>query len=86
MSKKNKETEEIQEEMDSQEENQVQNAPIQRQWASFDMFWASCVKNGTPLIKESFKMHLKSMGWLNKPENYIEGAIHFGIAIEKDKR
>ena len=61
----------------------VQNSRPNRGWASFDNFWASCVKNGTPLLKDSFKAHLKSMGWLNKPERWIEGAKHFGIPMEK---
>jgi hypothetical protein len=61
----------------------VQNARPKRNWASFDNFWASCVKNGTPLLKDSFKAHLKSMGWLHRPEKWVEGAKHFGIPMEK---
>jgi hypothetical protein len=61
----------------------VQNSPPKSSLASFDLFWSSCVKNGTPLIKESFRMHLKSMGWLEKPEKWIEGALHFGLEFDK---
>jgi len=65
------------------EETSIQNLPPEPKWQSFDHFWDSCVKNGNDLIKESFRMHLKAMGWLSRPEKYIEGAIHFGIEIEK---
>lgn len=64
-------------------EDTVQNAPPKRGWASFDSFWSSCVKNGTPLLKDSFRAHLKSMGWLHRPEKWVEGAKHFGIPMEK---
>lgn len=61
----------------------VQNAPPKAKMVSFDQFWASCVKNGTPVLKESFRAHLKSMGWLNKPDRWVAGALHFGIKMEK---
>jgi hypothetical protein len=44
--------------------NSVQNTPPNHGWLSFDSFWNSTVKNGTPLLKESFKYHHRAMGWL----------------------
>lgn len=64
----------------------VQNAPPQAVWKDFDHFWRSAIKNGSPLIKESLKAHITALGWINKPERYIESALHFGIEIEKDKK
>lgn len=70
----------------SQEErtrDNVQNLPPSKGYASFDQFWGSCVKGGTPVLKESFRAHLRALGWLNKPEKWVEGARHFGIPMEK---
>jgi len=61
----------------------IRNKPPTKQWQSFDQFWSMCVRNGSPLVKESLRMHLKALGWLEKPEKYLEGAIHFGIMVEK---
>ncbi len=64
----------------------VQNTPPHSGWPSFDAFWSKCVRNGNPLLKESFRTHLRALGWLNKPERWIEGAVHFGIEIEKKSK
>lgn len=61
----------------------VQNSRPEYQWQSFEQCWHSCVKNGTPLLMESCKAHLRAMGWLAKPEKWIEGMKHFGIPLEK---
>ena len=61
----------------------VQNSRPQVQWQSFEQCWNTCVKNGTPLLKESCKAHLRAMGWLNQPNRWIEGMLHFGLRIEK---
>jgi len=62
----------------------VQNSrPNYVRWQTFEQCWHSCVKNGTPLLMESCKAHLRAMGWLNKPEKWIEGMKHFGIPLEK---
>jgi hypothetical protein len=61
----------------------VQNAPPKQYWRSFDHFWSTCVKNGTPVLKESLRFHLKSMGWLEDQEKWIQGTRHFGIPVEK---
>lgn len=61
----------------------VQNLPPPQLWRDFDHFWSTCVKNGSPLIKDSLKMHLRSMGWLENQVKWIQGAQHFGIDIEK---
>jgi hypothetical protein len=61
----------------------VQNARPDVQWQSFEQCWHTCVKNGTPLLMESCKAHLRAMGWLSKPEKWIEGMRHFGIPVEK---
>lgn len=71
----------------SQPENEsrhyVQNSPPPQYWRDFDHFWASCVKNGTPILKDSLKAHLRAMGWLDDQSKWIKGAIHFGINVEK---
>ena len=61
----------------------VQNLPPNHGWPSFDAFWSKCVRNGTPLLKDSFRAHLRAMGWMNDPSKWVEGAKHFGIKIEK---
>ena len=72
------------EEVDQAEmEETVQNAPPKRALPTFDHFWSSCVKGGTPLLKDSFRAHLKALGWADKPERWIEAAKHFGISTEK---
>ena len=73
------------EEIEKSTASDVQNSPPESAWSDFDHFWHSCVKNGTPLLKESLKAHLKSMGWLSNQNRWISGAIHFGIPIEKSK-
>lgn len=60
-----------------------QNVPPQVQWQTFEQCWHACVKHGTPLLMESCKAHLRAMGWLNKPEKWIDGMRHFGIPLEK---
>jgi len=52
-------------------------------WTSFDQCWASCVKNGDKILKESAKVHLKRIGMWNDQTKWIDGLIHFGIPIEK---
>lgn len=60
----------------------IQNeAPIM--WQNFDQFWNASIKNGSNSHKEACKLHLKSLGFLDKPEKWIEGTLHFGIKLEK---
>lgn len=63
----------------------VQNLPPNPKWQSLEHFWQVSVKGGNKLIFESFKAHLKAMGYLNKQEKWAQAAIHFGIPIEDDK-
>ena len=60
----------------------IQNEPPVY-WDSFESFWRASVKNGTPFLMEACKEHLRAMGWLDKPSKWLEGAMHFGIKIEK---
>ena len=85
MAKRRTDEEEF-EEITTPSSHNIQNAPPQPQWLSFDHFWNSCVKNGTPLLKESCKAHIKALGWMNKPNKWVDGAQHFGIEMEKEKR
>ena len=62
--------------------NTVQNAPP-KMWKNFDQFWNACIKNGGDRHKEACKIHLKSLGWLDKPDKWIDGVINFGIKVEK---
>lgn len=57
-----------------------QNAP---KWASFEQFWNSSVKNGTPTLLASCKAHVTALGWMEKQDKWVDGVIHFGIKIEK---
>lgn len=60
----------------------IQNeAPIL--WQNFDQFWNACVKNGNNSHKEACKLHLKSLGILDRPEKWLDGVLHFGIKLEK---
>lgn len=52
-------------------------------WDSFESFWHECVKNGTPSQMNACKEHLKSLGWLGDQAKWIDGALHFGIPMEK---
>lgn len=69
--------------MPSDSRNDVQNAPPPKRWSNLDHFWHSSVKNGTPLLFESFKVHLRCMGWLDDQSKWVTGAQHFGIPVEK---
>lgn len=53
-----------------------------RHWKSFEQCWASCVKNGSPVLMSACKAHLAAMGWLEHQEKWIDGMVHFGIKIE----
>lgn len=60
----------------------VQNeAPIA--WQNFDQFWNACIKNSNKSVKEACRLHLKSLGFLEKPEKWLDGVMHFGIKLEK---
>lgn len=52
-------------------------------WPNFEACWHASVNNGNPLLLQSCKAHLKALGWLNKPEKWIEGILHFGVEVEK---
>lgn len=67
----------------SDSRNDVQNEPPAKRWMNLDHFWHSSVKNGTPLLFDSFKAHLRAMGWLEDQSKWISGAKHFGIPVEK---
>jgi hypothetical protein len=86
MSKRRNDAENISETEELPTSHSVQNLPPNGGWPSFDAFWSKCVRNGTPLLKTSFKAHLKALGWLNKPEKYVDGAKHFGIEMEKKNK
>jgi hypothetical protein len=84
----NNKTQEVEEVEESEDillptSHTVQNLPPNKGWHSFEQCWHSCVKNGTPLLMESCKAHLRAMGWLNRQEKWIDGMRHFGISIEK---
>lgn len=68
---------------ESESQRGVQNAPPPKRWSNLDHFWHSSVKNGTPLLFESFKTHLRCMGWLEDQSKWVDGAKHFGIPVEK---
>jgi len=61
----------------------VQNTAPVFGWSSFDHFWSSCVKNGTPSIKSSCIAHLKATNRWQDQSKWVEGCTHFGIPIEK---
>jgi len=75
--------EEIEKSEPEDSRNTVQNKRPEARWQTFEQCWNACVKNGTPLLMESCKAHLKAMGWLNKPEKFIDGIRHFGVEVEK---
>lgn len=52
-------------------------------WTSFDQCWATCVRNGTPLLKEAAIAHMKSIGKWDDQSKWVEALIHFGIPVEK---
>jgi len=60
----------------------IQNEPPVM-WDSFESFWKASVKNGTPFLMEACKEHLKALDLLDKPNRWVEGALHFGIRLEK---
>lgn len=64
-------------------EDTVQNTRPLVSWGSFDSFWNTCVKNGTPAIKEACKAHFRTMGVMDKQDQWVRAAEHFGIPIEK---
>jgi hypothetical protein len=60
----------------------VQNTPPVM-WKSFEQFWNACIKNGDERHMVACKIHLQSLGWLDKPSKWIEGVKNFGIEVEK---
>jgi hypothetical protein len=52
-------------------------------WRNFDQCWATCVKNGNSLLKESARAHLKAIGKWEDQKDWISGLEHFGIPVEK---
>lgn len=81
MSRKKNSSNHSSEERDSRET--VQNSPPFPMWRDFDQFWSSAVKNGTPILKAALRAHFKSLGIMDHPDQYIKGALHFGIDVEK---
>lgn len=81
MAKRRRDGTDIEEMLDSKSE--IQNEPPAKRWANLEHFWHSSVKNGTPLLFDSFKAHMKAMGWLDDQSKWKHGAIHFGIPVEK---
>jgi hypothetical protein len=84
MSKKRRQQEQPKEiESESRPGHQdVQNEPPML-WDSWEAFWNSCVKGGTPSLMVACKEHVRCLGWLGDQSRWIKGAIHFGITIEK---
>lgn len=83
MSRKNRKNNKDEQATTMQSSDNVQNAPPPKRWSSLDHFWHASVKNGTPLLLESFRAHLVAMGWRDDQSRWIEGAKHFGIPVEK---
>lgn len=64
--------------------NNVQNEPPFMGWPNFDVFWASCVKNGNNhTVKSACIAHLKAIGYWEDQSKWIDGLKHFGIPMEK---
>lgn len=61
----------------------VQNEAPSLGWASFDHFWSTCIKGGTPAVKQSCIAHLKAINVWQDQSKWIEGVRHFGIPVEK---
>lgn len=82
MSKKSKKQPQVVQIQKKDEPAQIENkAP--NVWMSFDQCWSECVKNGTPVLKIQAEAHLKSMGWLDQPDKWLDGLKSFGIPVEK---
>lgn len=68
-------------------ENQSEPAGVRNHqrpiWVNFDQCWASCVRGGDAVLKQSAKAHLQSIGKWEDQTQWIDGLIHFGIPIEK---
>jgi hypothetical protein len=64
----------------------VQNSAPIRIWSSFEEFWFSCIKGQDYFLMESCKEHLKALGWYDSQSKWLDGAKHFGIPIEKDRK
>lgn len=78
--KRKAQTEEIQE----APKRKVQNKkPSQRSWSSFEQCWASCVKNGSPVLMAACKAHVTSLGWIDDQNLWLKGISHFGVETEK---
>lgn len=61
----------------------VQNEAPELGWASFDHFWSTCIKGGTPSVKSSCIAHLKAINSWHDQSKWIAGVRHFGIPVEK---
>lgn len=85
MNKKNKNKFQQQEQVSQNQEtlhDQENKAPPVL-WASFEQCWLVSVKNGKQIHFDACKAHVKSLGYLNKPDKWIAGIINFGIAVEE---
>jgi hypothetical protein len=52
-------------------------------WSNYEQFWKTTIKNGSPLVKEALKAHIKALGHQMDQSKWLSDAQHFGIAIEK---
>ena len=53
-------------------------------WPNFDTFWATCIKNGSQIVKDACIAHLKAIGAWENPEDWVSGVRHFGIDFEEN--
>jgi hypothetical protein len=67
----------------AQKSRHVVQSPKSAVFRSVDEFWAASVKNGSPELLKVFKAHLSALGTLEKPDKWAQGALHFGIPMEK---
>jgi len=57
--------------------------PDKNHWKSFEDFFNTCVKNGTPVMMASCKAHVQSLGHLTDQSKWLEGLVDFGIKMEQ---
>lgn len=85
MAKKRKETPEVSPESTGKPKagRKSQNRKkVNQVWATFEQCWSACVKNGSPVLMDACRAHLASLGWLDKPEKWIDGMVHFGVMMD----
>lgn len=71
---------------DHNSEQYVQNSAPIRVWSSFEEFWFACIKGNDYFLMNSCREHLIALGWYDNQNKWLEGAKHFGIPLEKDKK